>query len=297
MKITSEELQTFISIIDTGSISGAADQLNQTSSGISRALTRLEKKLHTTLLRRTTRRMQLTDEGQTFLDQARSIVSAMEKAEQSMTEYQGTPSGILRVDSASPFILHSIAPYMDEFLQLYPAIKLQLVSSERIIDLLEKKVDVAIRIGVLQDSTLHAKLLGHSRLRIVASPGYLKKYGTPKTVQELSEHRLLGFTSPSTLNHWPLKNAGGNSYSANINLTASSGETLLQLAKNDAGIACLSDFMTLKDLEEKKLVQILKNQTAEFKQPINAVYYKETQASKKISAFTQFLKTKLYLPS
>src|SRR4051794_13008562 len=185
MKTSTDELLVFVSVIDSGSITAAAEKLGQTVSGVSRALTRLEKKLDTALVRRTTRRLQLTEEGEGFLQRARAILDAMEEAEESVARKRRRPSGRLRVDAASPFMLHCIAPHMTAFSALYPEIRLELTSSERIVDLLEQKVDIAIRIGALQDSTLHARALGSSKLRVLASPAYLAEHGEPKTVDAL----------------------------------------------------------------------------------------------------------------
>ena len=149
MKTSTDELLVFVSVIDSGSITAAAEKLGQTVSGVSRALTRLEKKLDTALVRRTTRRLQLTEEGEGFLQRARAILDAMEEAEESVARKRRRPSGRLRVDAASPFMLHCIAPHMTAFSELYPEIRLELTLNERIVDLLEQKVDIAIRIGAL----------------------------------------------------------------------------------------------------------------------------------------------------
>jgi Transcriptional regulator len=292
MKTTLDELQAFIAIIDTGSISAAAEELGQTPSGISRTLARLEEKLNVTLLRRTTRKLDLTGEGERFLASARVVIQALESAEDAVGS-KNTPSGTLRVDSASPFILHSVVPYLNEFNKLYPEISVELFSSERNIDLLENRIDVAIRIGDLADSSLHAVNLGSSKRRILASPEYLKKYGTPKSVEELANHHLLGFTDPRILNHWPLKYNGMNKYIVKPKTAASSGETLLRLAQNGLGIACLGDFMTTQDREAGKLVQVLPGATVDQREQIHAIFYKNVQLSLRADVFIKFLKAKL----
>ncbi len=134
MKTTTEELLAFVAVIDSGSITAAAEALQQTVSGVSRALTRLEKKLDAALVRRTTRRLQLTDEGEMFLVRARAILAAMEDAEESIARQRERPAGRLRVDAASPFVLHCIVPHMNEFAAMYPEITLELSSNERIVD-------------------------------------------------------------------------------------------------------------------------------------------------------------------
>ncbi|MEK2688069.1 LysR family transcriptional regulator [Bdellovibrio sp. GT3] len=292
MKTTLEELHTFILIVDKGSISAAAEDLNQTPSGVSRTLTRLEKKLGITLLRRTTRRLNLTNEGERFLQSAREVIQALENAEEAVGS-KNVLSGTLRIDSASPFILHSVVPYLAEFQQLHPEIQLELFNSERYIDLIENRIDIAIRLGNLADSSLHAVSLGQSKRRLVASPRYLKARGSPKSVEDLQNHTLIGFTDPRELNHWPLKNNGSDRYPIKPHYAASSGETILHMARNGLGIACLGDFMTIKERQSGDLVPVLQGACVEQKEQIHAVYYKNAQLSLRAGVFIKFLKSKL----
>ncbi|WP_417662434.1 LysR substrate-binding domain-containing protein [Pseudomonas sp.] len=296
MKTTLDELQAYVTVVDSGSISGAAEQLQQTASGVSRALSRLEEKLDVTLMRRTTRRLEITEEGMVFLAQARKILTSVEEAEEQMALRRQLPAGRLRVNAAAPFMLHSIVPLVAGFRQQYPDIELELNSSDQIIDLLEQRTDIAIRIGPLRDSTLHARPLGSSPRRILASPEYLKLHGEPKSVASLSQHSLLGFTQPESLNHWPLRNEQGNSYAINPSLSASSGETLRQLALAGAGIVCLAGFMTDKDRESGSLQQVLKRDTVEALQPINAVYYRNTALASRITCFIDYLSQQMLEP-
>ncbi|TIH07155.1 LysR family transcriptional regulator [Pseudomonas leptonychotis] len=289
MKTTLDEMLAFVHVVDSGSISAAAEQLTQTPSGVSRALSRLEEKLDVTLLRRTTRRLELTEEGQAFLVQARRIVDAVEDAEEQMKVRRQKPAGRLRVNAAAPFMLHAVVPLVSGFRAQYPQIQLELHSSEQIIDLLEQRTDIAIRIGTLRDSTLHARPLCTSRLRILASPAYLKARGTPQSVEELSGHSLLGFTQPDSLNQWPLRHALGDSLSINPSVSASSGETLRQLALAGGGIVCLADFMTDADRARGDLVQLLLRDTVEVRQPIHAVYYRNTALASRITCFLDYL--------
>jgi DNA-binding transcriptional LysR family regulator len=281
MKTTLDELVAFAAVVDTGSVTAAAEQLAQTVSGVSRALRRLEEKLQTTLLRRTTRRLELTEEGRVFLAQARKILEAVDQAEEQMTLRRQRPAGRLRINAASPFMLHAIVPLTAEFRALYPEIELVLNSNDEIIDLLEHRTDVAIRIGTLRDSTLHARALGSYRLRVLASPAYLKR------------HSLLGFIQPESLNRWPLRHALGDSLQIAPALQASSGETLRQLALAGQGLVCLADFMTRADLARGDLVQVLVRETVEVRQAVHAVYYRNTQLAARITCFLDFLGSRL----
>ncbi|WP_321936037.1 LysR family transcriptional regulator [Paraburkholderia sp. J8-2] len=308
MKTSTDELLVFVTVIDAGSITAAAEKLEQTVSGVSRALTRLEKQLGVALILRTTRRLQLTEEGELFLDRARAILAAMADAEEAVTRHRERPSGRLRVDAATPFMLHCIVPHVAAFAEAYPEIELELTNNERIVDLLEQRVDIAIRIGTLQDSTLHARSLGTSRLRIVASPGYLAAHGTPRSVAALREHRLIGFTAPAHLNGWPLRAAGGgeagtaartqeteSGYTIAPALLASSGETIRQLALAGSGIACLSDFLTTADRGAGRLVTVLDDALIESRQPIHAVYYRSAALAARVQCFLAFIGGRLQL--
>ncbi|MBB3007839.1 LysR family transcriptional regulator [Cupriavidus alkaliphilus] len=289
MKITLDELLAFATVVDSGSITAAAQQLDLTVSATSRTLARLEEKLKTTLLRRTTRRLELTEEGQAFLHDARAIIDSVESAEEQMLARREKPSGRLRVDAASPFMLHVIVPLVHGYRERFPQVELELNSNEGIIDLLERRTDVAIRIGRLKDSTLHSRLIGNSRVRMLASPAYLDAHGQPRKAQDLGKHALLGFNQPESLNVWPILGADGEPYRIEPAVWSSSGETLRQLALEGAGIVCLSDFMTAHDREAGRLVQVLARQTQDVRQPIHAVYYRNTAISARIASFVDYL--------
>lgn len=293
MKISLEELLAFTTVIDSGSITAAAEHLEQTVSGISRALGRLETKLGTTLLRRTTRKLELTEEGAVFLAHARDILAAVESAEYQMTIRHQRPAGRLRVNAASPFMLHVVVPMVADFREQFPDIELELHSSDNIIDLIEQRTDVALRIGRLKDSTLHARPLGSYRLRVLAAPSYLETHGRPRKVSDLARHSLIGFTQPESLNHWPLRQGQSNSFEITPGIKASSGETVRQLALAGQGLACLADFMTREDRRSGALVPVLVKDTVEVQQPVNAVYYRNTPLSARIQCFLDFLAARM----
>ena len=168
-----------------------------------------------------------------------------------------------------------------------------MTSNEGFVDLLEKKTDIAIRIGALNDSTLHARPLGRSLLYIVASPDYLSKRGFPSKNSDLEHHDTIGFSTPKTLNEWPLKGFSG----LTPTLTSSNGETVRQLALTGNGIACLSGFMVKEDIAEGRLISLLEGEKISHfgREQINAVYYKSSSVAKRISAFIDFIQPKLDL--
>ena len=289
MKTTLDELQAFVAVVDTGSITAASELLGLTISAVSRTLGRLEEKLQTTLLRRTTRRLELTEEGAAFLQHARAILASVDEAEEQMAARRMRPAGRLRVDAATPFMLHVLVPLLEGFHARYPEVQLELNSNEGIIDLIEKRTDVAFRIGALKDSTLHARPVGTSRVRILASPAYLKRHGMPTRPAQLAQHVLLGFTQPESLNDWPLRDGNGDAVRIQPAMASSSGETLRHMALAGLGIVCLSDFMTREDRQSGRLVPLLGRQTLDVRQSVHAVYYRNTALAARITCFVDYV--------
>ncbi|WP_394212249.1 LysR family transcriptional regulator [Psychrobacter piscatorii] len=288
-----EDIEIFLTVLDTGSFTGAANVLNQQVAKVSRAVSRLEDTLQCTLLNRTTRRLELTEEGHVFIRYARESLNTLYTGEEALKLLKQAPSGHLRIDAASPFVLHQLTPLVGEFVQQYAHITLDLTSHDNIIDLLEHKTDLAIRIGDLKDSNLHARLLGKSKLRLVVSPEYLHQHNEVTHIDDLSTHKLIGFNDASKLNSWPLKTP----VKLNFHMTGSSGETLRQLCLNHQGIALLSHFMIGEDLKSGRLVEVLPEAivTPNNREAIQAVYYKNSAVSSRILVFLDFIQPRLTL--
>ncbi|MCL1049499.1 LysR family transcriptional regulator [Shewanella abyssi] len=293
MLTRSDDLEILLTVVDCGGFSAAADALDIQVARVSRAVSKVEKQLGVSILNRTTRRVELTDEGRQFVEAIRIGLQQMQQAEEELISRGELPQGRLRVDAASPFVFHQLVPLMQGFNQAYPDIQLELTSNEGFVDLLEKKTDVAIRIGRLTDSTLHARPLGKSLLYIVASPEYLSRRGFPRQVSDLTSHDTIGFSGPKVLNQWPLK--GFEAITPTF--ASSNGETVRQLVLAGNGIACLSGFMVKKDLEEGRLVPLLEPEKLinTGREQINAVFYRSSSVAKRISAFIDFIQPKLSL--
>ncbi|MGH8854204.1 MAG: LysR family transcriptional regulator [Telluria sp.] len=288
-----EALIAFAAVMDTGSFSKAAERLGQTPSGVSRTISRLEDHLGMTLMHRTTRRLQLTEEGAWLLGRARSLLADLANTELEAAARRSQPSGLVRVNAATPALDHLLAPLVPEFLEAYPLVQLELVSGETYVDLIEERADLAIRIGALPDSTLNARRLGATHLRVLAAPSYIEKHGAPLEVAALKEHRTLGFTAPVSLNTWPLQHAGGEGWTVTPQVVASSGETVRHLALAGAGIASLSDFLTRADVEAGRLVPVLAAATLPWTQPVWAVFYKQGALAPRVAALVEFLARRL----
>ncbi|MBQ5962447.1 LysR family transcriptional regulator [Massilia sp. ZL223] len=288
-----DALIVFSTVIDAGSFSAAAERLGQTPSGVSRTISRLEEQLGMTLMRRTTRRLQLTEEGTWLLGRARSLLADLANTEAEAAARRSQPSGLVRVNAATPALDHLLAPLVPAFLDAYPLVQLELVSGETYVDLIEERADLAIRIGALPDSTLNARRLGASPLRVMASPGYLEKHGAPSTPAELERHRTLGFAAPASLNTWPLQHEGAEGWTITPAVTATSGGTLRELALAGAGIVSLSDFLTRGDVAAGRLVPVLASHSLPWGQPVWAVFYKQGALAPRVAALVDFLAARL----
>ena len=179
MLTRSDDLTILLTVVDTGGFSAAAEALDIQVARVSRAVSKIEKQLGVSILNRTTRRVNVTDEGRRFIDSIRTGLQQIQQAEDDLMAQKEMPQGRLRVDAASPFVFHQLVPLIKSFNQAYPNIQLELSSNEGIVDLIEKRTDLAIRIGHLSDSSLHARALGKSALYLVAAPEYLATRGIP----------------------------------------------------------------------------------------------------------------------
>ncbi|EKM0364672.1 DNA-binding transcriptional regulator YafC [Cronobacter turicensis] len=289
MKASSDELIIFVAVVESGSFSRAAEQLNLVNSAVSRAVKKLEMKLGVSLLNRTTRQLSLTEEGERYFRRVQQVLQEMASAETELMESRQTPRGLLRIDAATPVILHLLLPMIKPFRERYPDVTLSLVSSETFINLIERKVDVAIRAGTLTDSSLRARPLFISYRKIVASPDYLARHGVPETICDLKEHICLGFTEPVSLNTWPVACEDGQLLEITPGMTSNSGETLKQLCLTGNGIACLSDYMIDKEIKRGDVVELLAEYRLPVEMPFSAVYYSDRAVSTRIRTFIDFL--------
>ncbi|MBE8565083.1 LysR substrate-binding domain-containing protein [Vibrio splendidus] len=293
MLTRSDDLEMVLTVVDAGGFSAAAEALDVQVAKVSRSVSKVESQLGVSIFNRTTRRVELTEEGRQFVDSVRVGLQMIQSAEEEIVSRGELPKGRLRVDAASPFVFHQLVPLVQSFKEAYPDIELELTSNEGFVDLLEKRTDVAIRIGKLSDSTLHARPLGKSLLHIVASPDYLAKRGLPTKPEDLSSHQIVGFAGNKVLNHWPLPNQSDVAPT----VTASNGETVRQLVLAGNGIACLSGFMVQEDMAAGRLIPILEQDKLANtdRERVNAVYYKSSSVSKRISAFIDFIQPRLSL--
>ena len=285
----SGEMAVFAMVAEQGSLSGAARVLGLTPSSISRIITRIEGRIGTRLLLRTTRAITLTAEGEAYLRGARRILADMAEVEDAITD-QGAPRGRLRVSAALAHGRLSIVPLVAAFSARYPAIVVELRLEDEVVDILGGQADVAIRFGQLSDSPLTARLIGSIGEVIVASPDYLARHGTPQVPQDLLNHNCLRFNFRRAAPDWPFR-VDGRDFSLQVSGTieGNSGEVLSQLAKLGAGIARIGAFSVADDLASGDLVPLLEAYNPGDQEPIHAVFVGGAAMPARVRAFVDFL--------
>lgn len=295
LKIQLDEIEVFVSAVDLGNYVSAANALNITSSVVSRTIKKLERKLNTTLFNRTTRKIYLTQEGQWLYDNINSVIAQVQSVESYFNDETRQPAGKLIIDAATPFTLHAIGPLIAGFNQLYPDITITLQSSESRIDLIDHGVDVAIRIGELEDSSLRAKKLGDCFRQIYAAPKYINIYGYPKKASQLKQHACLGFSQEDVLNTWPLADGSEKKMKITPRILADSGETLRQLAIKGCGVVCISSFTAKDDVLAGNLVPVLEKQTIKIPIPVYAVFYAKAGINRRLRCFLDYVSENIRL--
>ncbi|NRD74933.1 LysR family transcriptional regulator [Shewanella sp. VB17] len=293
-----EKIKVFYQVVDSGSFSQAAQVLHMAPSSIARNIDILEQQLKTTLFKRSTRQLILTEEGSYFYQQSGKLV---EDADTLLAEMRGSrdiPQGMLRISVFESFGNLCLAPIIPEFLQLYPNVQITLELENKVVDLHRDNVDLAIRIGIPQDSGLKArKLLNHPTL-LAASPRYLNQHSAITQPSDLHEHNCLLISQERQVNHWYFSQGNTKQKVAvKGNFMSKGGSPLLTAALKDAGVLLLSQWMVKPYLESKQLVNILPNWTVGHwdngSGEIFALYKSAQYPKPHISAFLDFIVKKL----
>ncbi|MBW3696165.1 LysR family transcriptional regulator [Vibrio sp. T187] len=284
------ELEIFVAVAETKSFSSAANLKDITQPVVSRTIRKLEERFHASLFKRTTRKVHLTVEGEWLLERAYSILKEHETIMPHFQHLNHTVEGAITVDAATPFSLYAIVPLLRKLRTIYPELKVNLINSEGQTELLNTNVDIAIRIGDLQDSTMRARKLGVTHRGLYASPKYIAQNGLPTHYSHFTDHQLLGFHQFEHLNRWPLKTDENEMFIVNdASVTSNSGESLKQMALNHLGIACLSRFTVKQDIGAGRLVPIMESEWQNEGIPIYAVFYTGQHLNLRTKAFLDFL--------
>jgi DNA-binding transcriptional LysR family regulator len=288
------DIAIFIRVVDLGSFAAVAKESGLTPSAISKIVSRLEDRLGVKLLQRTTRRLVLSQEGETYSMRGRDILAAIEAAEAEVTAGRGRPRGHIRVNTGTAFAKHHLVGILPEFLKRYPEITVDMSVIDRRIDIVADQIDVAIRVGPLDDTSLVAVPLGEVRRIIVASPSYLRRHGKPRQAQELMAHNCLLLRGFSRLAKWPMYVDGERRLvPVKGSVTSDSADVLLELAIAGVGVVRLGDFLGRAALSAGHLVPLLESCHDDDPAPLTALLPPGRQDVPRVRAFVEFLHRKL----
>ncbi|MCM8735330.1 LysR family transcriptional regulator [Azospirillum sp. A1-3] len=287
------EMEVFAQVVSLGGFTAAARACALTPSGVSKLISRLETRLGTRLIHRSTRRLSLTAEGQAFYARAVRILGEIEEAERDASA-GAAPRGHLRVNSNVPFGIHYLIPLVPEFLAAYPGVTIDLVMSDAVVDLMEERADVAIRTGPLRDSSLMIRKLGSTRMVVVGSPAYLDKYGTPTQPGDLAQHKGIGWTFARTIGGWSFQVSDRiEEHMPPIVVRASDGSAARLLVLGGAGLARLARFQVGSDIAAGTLMPILEDMNPNHDEDIHAVYLGgASPLPARVRAFVDFIATR-----
>jgi DNA-binding transcriptional LysR family regulator len=285
-----DEIQAFISIVEAGSITAAAERLRLGKSAVSHRLSELEEHLGVELFHRTTRKMSLTESGQGFYERCVRIMADLQEAENAVSESHHELAGELRIAAPLSFGVMHLGPAMTEFQQQHPAIRFDIDFNDRQIDLIQEGFDVGIRIAELKDSSLIARKLATLSMVACASPDYLEQHGTPTSIEELEEHQCLTYSNLPNPTLWSFVDMMGQLQTVKVKpyLQSNNGEHMRQAAIAGQGILVQPTFIGYQAIQQRELVPILKD----YQIPtINAyaIYPPTRHLSQRVRRFIDFL--------
>lgn len=266
------EMEVFVRAVEQGGFSAAARSLRMTPSAVSKLVARLEARLGARLVNRSTRKLTLTAEGQTFHERSLRVLADLDEAERAVAA-SAAPRGRVRVNSSVPFGQHYLLPLAPKFLAAHPDIQLDITVTDQVIDLMDERADVAIRVGPMRASQLMARKIAQSRMVLVASPGYLARAGTPGHPDELPRHELITFNFARHCDSWPfLLDGEGVFRPVHGRAEVGDGESARVLALAGQGIARLSVIHVGADIAAGRLVPVLEAFNPGDIELIHAVY-------------------------
>lgn len=279
-----EAIAVFVRVVQAGSFTQAAKLLNMPNSTVSAKVAALEKELGITLLQRTTRSLHLTEAGEVYFRRCLRALEELQAAENELAADRGAPKGVLRLTAPVELGRSVLPPVLDVLMKRHPAIEIDLVITNRLVDLVAENIDVAVRAGPLKNSGLIARRFVLGQFGLWASPGYLKKHSAPRNPDELNDHQCLRF-APFTGRNLQLSNGRERAQIALAGrITADDFETLRALAVLGWGIALLPSFLCAEEAKERKLVAVLPDWRGE-SVTISIVYPAQRFVSPKIRAF------------
>jgi DNA-binding transcriptional LysR family regulator len=286
-------IRVFLHVVQSGSFSAAARQLAMPKSTVSRKISELEAHVGARLLQRTTRKLGLTDVGRIFYEHAVRIAAEVDEAAQAVGQMQAAPRGLLRV--TAPLSFGMLGPIVAEYLRKHAEVQVELLCTDRQVDLVDERFDVAIRAGKLADSSLTARAIGTIKRVLVAAPQYCKHSGTPRTPVELEQHACLVFGAGIAPNVWALE-SGGKCASVRVvpRLSINDPDVLRGVALAGSGIALMPEFVCAEDIKHKRLRHVLPDWCSA-SMPVHAVYPTARLLSPKAAAFIELMRKRFTL--
>jgi DNA-binding transcriptional LysR family regulator len=287
-------LRMFVMAVQCGSLSSAARQAGISPASISRYINALEDEVGSRLLNRSSRKLSLTEAGSIYFRYAENILNQLEEASSNISQLQRSPRGVLRVHTRQLVAVQKIIPAIPRFLERYPDIKIDLTMSNHTVDLVEHNIDIDIRIGQLDDSSLIAKKLHHGERVLCASPGYLRRMGEITVPSELAKHNCLTYHLNMGRTIWRFMDPGGvvTEVPVDGNYESDSGPSLRVMALADLGVVLMPEWSVSDDLKSGALLALLpeyKVSYGTFDYGIYAVYQQSRHMSAKLRLFVDFL--------
>lgn len=279
-------IKVFVAVVDAEGFAGAARQLNLSPPAVTRAIAELESHLGVRLFTRTTRVVRVTEPGARYVEDCRRILAEMEEADESISGLHGSPRGRLTITAPALFGALYITPVVTEYLERYPEVSASCWFLDRVVNLVEEGVDVALRIGELADSSLQAVRVGQVRRVIVAAPSYLQEHGEPKTPQELQQHRIVAASGVTPQPEWRLRDPEGNPCSVKLapRMTTTTNDAAVAAAVSGFGLSRLMSYQVDAHLRAGRLQTVL----VDYEQaplPVHLVHREGRHASQKARAF------------
>jgi DNA-binding transcriptional LysR family regulator len=287
-----DNMRVFVKVVESGSFTGAAARLGISASMVSQHVKELEERLAARLLNRTTRKVSLTETGRAYFERCTRLLADLEETEQAVSDMHAAPRGALRLNAVPSFGILHLAPAIADFTARFPGISVELILSERPVDLIAEGFDVAVRVEEMPDSSLIARQLAPCRMVVCGAPSYFERHGVPRTPSDLSAHNCLtpaGDVLPY-YHAWHLTAADGTALniSPSGNLRSNSGAVLKVAALAGHGLACLPTYFVGEALQSGRLVTVLDDYIAS-PLTLRALYPHNRHLSAKVRAFVDFL--------
>lgn len=286
-----QSMAVFRRVVETGSFSAVARESHMSQPTVSKHVAALEQRLGTKLLVRSTRQLNLTEAGTEYYHYCVRILNDFQEAEASVGKGRIKPTGTLRLSTTVALGKHFIIPFLDQFLRRYPDINIDYIMDDRYIDLVKEGIDLAIRVGPMEDCSLIARNIASSKRLLIASPNYLLQHGFPKLPDDLQQHQCLLYSLDKTPTEWQCFDVESKAYQTRINgrFKASSYEAICEAALAGLGIASMCEWHVREHIKKGRLTHILKNYTLE-PYDINAVYPERRYVPLKVKRFIDSLR-------